>query len=42
MLSRVNSDPKYIPGYWKHSAVGFATDAYVFEHFLEKLFFLWI
>lgn len=25
-----------LPGYWKHEAVGFATDAYVFMHLLER------
>ena len=32
----VNSDPKFIPGYWKNEAVGFATDAYVFGHLLAE------
>lgn len=32
----VNSDPKFIPGYWKNEAVGFATDAYVFGYLLAE------
>ena len=35
ILTRLNSSEKYIPNYWKHEAVGFATDAYVFEHLLQ-------
>ena len=37
MLIKVNSDEKYIPGYWKETAIGFATDAYVFDHLLKKI-----
>ena len=36
MIRCVNSDPKFIPGYWKNEAVGFATDAYVFGDLLNK------
>eukprot|EP01122_Echinamoeba_exundans_P009245 TRINITY_DN3224_c0_g1_i3.p1 TRINITY_DN3224_c0_g1~~TRINITY_DN3224_c0_g1_i3.p1 ORF type:complete len:402 (-),score=115.43 TRINITY_DN3224_c0_g1_i3:189-1394(-) len=36
MLSKINTDPKYIPGYWKHEAVAFARDAYVFERFWRQ------
>jgi hypothetical protein len=36
MLSKINSNPKYIPGYWKHEAVAFARDAYVFERILRQ------
>jgi len=36
MIRCVNSDPKFIPGYWKNEAVGFAVDAYVFGDLLSK------
>jgi len=36
MIRCVNSDPKFIPGYWKNEAIGFATDAYVFGDLLNK------
>jgi len=32
----VNSDPKFLPGYWKNEAIGFATDAYVFGKLLKE------
>jgi hypothetical protein len=38
ILSRLNDDERYFKGYWKHEAVGFATDAYVFEHLLSLHF----
>eukprot|EP01121_Diplochlamys_sp_Union-15-3_P008506 TRINITY_DN2257_c0_g3_i1.p1 TRINITY_DN2257_c0_g3~~TRINITY_DN2257_c0_g3_i1.p1 ORF type:complete len:361 (+),score=48.10 TRINITY_DN2257_c0_g3_i1:50-1132(+) len=34
MVKKLNYDPKYVPGYWKHEAIGFGTDAYVFYHLL--------
>ena len=36
LLSQINSHERYIPGYWKHEAIKFATDAYVFLGFLRK------
>jgi len=36
LLSHINSTERYIPGYWKHEAIGFATDAYVFQSLLQK------
>jgi len=36
ILSEVNQNEFYLPGYWKAEAVGFAIDAYVFDHLLEK------
>lgn len=36
MLTKINSDTKYIPGYWKHEAVAFARDAYVFDNLLRQ------
>lgn len=37
ILLKVNSDEKYIPGYWKETAIGFATDAYVFDYLLRRI-----
>jgi len=36
LLSHLNENEKYIPGYWKHEAIVFATDAYVFRELLRK------
>jgi len=38
LLSRLNQQEKYIPGYWKHEAIAFATDAYVFRELLIEHF----
>jgi len=38
MIDRLNSDEKFIPRYWRHEAVAFATDAYVFNSLVEKFF----
>eukprot|EP00005_Dracoamoeba_jomungandri_P007524 CAMPEP_0174269368 /NCGR_PEP_ID=MMETSP0439-20130205/40765_1 /TAXON_ID=0 /ORGANISM="Stereomyxa ramosa, Strain Chinc5" /LENGTH=316 /DNA_ID=CAMNT_0015358103 /DNA_START=46 /DNA_END=996 /DNA_ORIENTATION=- len=38
MLRQINYNEKYIPGYWKAEAIGFATDSYVFFHLLKKRF----
>jgi hypothetical protein len=38
LLSHLNSSKRYIPGYWKHEAVAFATDAYVFQELVGKFF----
>lgn len=35
ILRSFNYDNYYIPGYWKHEAVPFATDAYVFDALLK-------
>ncbi|KAL6077861.1 TBC1 domain member 4 [Balamuthia mandrillaris] len=39
LLHKFNNDPKYIymEGYWKAEAVGFAVDAQVFHHVVQKL-----
>jgi hypothetical protein len=36
ILSEINTNERYLPGYWKHEAVGFATDALVFEEILAR------
>lgn len=36
MLEKINSNPKYIPGFWKHEAVAFVRDAYVFDRILRR------
>eukprot|EP01111_Echinosteliopsis_oligospora_P019484 TRINITY_DN945_c0_g1_i2.p1 TRINITY_DN945_c0_g1~~TRINITY_DN945_c0_g1_i2.p1 ORF type:complete len:399 (-),score=109.16 TRINITY_DN945_c0_g1_i2:45-1241(-) len=35
LLTLLNSSPKYVPGYWKHEAIKFATDAFVFLDLLK-------
>lgn len=35
ILRLFNNDKYYIPGYWRHEAVPFATDAYVFDALLK-------
>ncbi len=35
VITEMNANKKYIPGYWKHEAVGFATDAHVFDELLS-------
>jgi len=35
ILAKLNYTAKFIPGYWKHEAVDFARDAYVFNHLLQ-------
>mmetsp|Transcript_15015 Transcript_15015/g.21019 ORF Transcript_15015/g.21019 Transcript_15015/m.21019 type:complete len:376 (-) Transcript_15015:59-1186(-) len=36
IMSTINKDEGYIPGHWQHEAFGYARDAYVMYHFLEK------
>jgi len=36
MVTQLNFDPKYIPGYWKAEAVDFSRDAWVFQELLAK------
>lgn len=36
LLTLLNSSPKYVPGYWKHEAIKFATDAFVFMDLLKQ------
>lgn len=36
MMSRMNRDERYVPGYWMHEAVAYATDAYVFQELLRE------
>jgi hypothetical protein len=31
LLTELNDNERYVPGYWKHEAFKFATDAYVFQ-----------
>jgi len=38
IIVKLNGDPKYVPGYWKEEPVAAATDAYVFNHLVEKFF----
>lgn len=38
ILTKLNSEERYLKGYWKHEAVGFATDAHVFDHLLSAHF----
>eukprot|EP01027_Heterolobosea_sp_BB2_P015360 GEZU01021984.1.p1 GENE.GEZU01021984.1~~GEZU01021984.1.p1 ORF type:complete len:376 (+),score=142.87 GEZU01021984.1:57-1184(+) len=35
MLEHLNSNEKFVPGYWKTQAVSYGTDAYVFEHLMN-------
>lgn len=36
LITYLNNTEKYVPGYWKHEAVVFATDAYVFQELALK------
>jgi hypothetical protein len=36
ILQRLNSQPKYIPGYWAAEAIALATDSHVFNHLLAQ------
>ena len=36
LITQLNNDEKYVPGYWKHEAIKFATDAYVFQELANK------
>jgi len=36
LLTEINNNEKYLPGYWKAEAVKFATDAYVFQELAIK------
>ncbi|XP_049850745.1 uncharacterized protein LOC126323788 [Schistocerca gregaria] len=36
IAKRLNEDEEFIPGYWKHEAVAFATDAYVLDYLLSR------
>eukprot|EP01113_Clastostelium_recurvatum_P039143 TRINITY_DN5945_c0_g1_i2.p1 TRINITY_DN5945_c0_g1~~TRINITY_DN5945_c0_g1_i2.p1 ORF type:complete len:341 (-),score=82.07 TRINITY_DN5945_c0_g1_i2:90-1112(-) len=36
MLTELNKNPKYIPGYWQEPAVPFARDAYVFHELMAS------
>lgn len=36
LLTELNNSERYIPGYWKHEAIKFATDAYVFQELANK------
>jgi len=38
MMVRLDTDPKYVPGYWKDEPVAAATDAYVFNHLVQRYF----
>jgi hypothetical protein len=38
ILSHLNSNPKYIPQYWKSQSVASATDAYVFQKLMARYF----
>jgi len=39
IITHLNTDEKFIPGYWKAEPVEFATDAYVFQNLLEHFHF---
>jgi hypothetical protein len=36
LLTELNNNEKYVPGYWKHEASKFATDAYVLQELANK------
>jgi hypothetical protein len=36
VLEATNAHPRYIPGYWRAQAVGFATDAQVLDYAMER------
>jgi hypothetical protein len=36
LITELNNNERYVPGYWKHEAVKFATDAYVFQELANK------
>lgn len=38
ILNKMNYDEFYVPGYWKHEAVGFSTDAHVFDKLMSQHF----
>jgi hypothetical protein len=36
LLQHLNAQERFVPGYWKHEAIKFATDAYVFQDLITR------